>query len=264
MDFWYFSAYFFIYAFLGWVLETVNFLVTERRLVKRGFLHAPICSIYGFGMILIIGVLTPLKSNPVALFFAGGLAATVLEYFTGYALDKAFNIRWWDYSEKKFNLGGYVCLLNSFYWCALSVFIMYFVHKHIENFATGFFAHSYAKPLIIVMICAIVFDFITTVVSLTKLKRSIAEVDALESATQEIPVVEVSKPAFNLNEYLKTKKQEHDARMAELREKIRKSFSERRFFKAYPHARSKRFKSFNEIKEYFQNANKKRQAGDKE
>lgn len=258
MDFWHFAVYFFIYAFLGWVLETLNFLVTEKRFVKRGFLHAPICSVYGFGMIIIIAALTPLKSNPVILFFAGGLIATIVEYFTGYALDKAFNIRWWDYSQKKFNIHGHICLLNSFYWCFLSVFIMYFVHKHIENSANNFLSHSFSKILIIIAICAIVFDFIMTVMSLIKLKRNIAEVDALDAAMHEVPVAEASKPSFNLSEYLKTKKQEHDIRMTELREKIKKSFSESRFFKAYPHAKSKRFKSFNEIKEYFENLRNKK------
>ena len=33
-----------------------------------------------------------------------------LEYATSFIMEKAFNARWWDYSEMRFNINGRVCL----------------------------------------------------------------------------------------------------------------------------------------------------------
>lgn len=108
MDIWHLISFFFIYAFLGWVIETVHFFIHERRFVKRGFLYGPLCPIYAIGMIMIIGSLTPYSSNPFLLACVGAFNASLLELATGFLMDKIFKIKWWDYTGKKYNLGGYI------------------------------------------------------------------------------------------------------------------------------------------------------------
>ena len=63
--------YFFIYAFLGWLLETAFCILTTGAFTKRGFLYGPICPIYGFGAILLIESLKNIKTNTVGKFFVG-------------------------------------------------------------------------------------------------------------------------------------------------------------------------------------------------
>ena len=107
--------WFFLYGFIGWGVEVVYAAVKTHKLVNRGFLCGPICPIYGFGMVgLIYSVsLIPMPDSgsmsAVAIFFIGMILTTAIELVGGWALFKIYHIRWWDYSNMKFNLGGYIC-----------------------------------------------------------------------------------------------------------------------------------------------------------
>ena len=40
---------FFMFAFLGWVWESIYCTAKDRKWANRGFLYGPICPIYGCG-----------------------------------------------------------------------------------------------------------------------------------------------------------------------------------------------------------------------
>lgn len=101
---------FIIYAFIGWCTE-VSYAALDRGIfVNRGFLNGPYCPIYGCGVVIVVAALTPLKDNLLILFAGSFLLTSILEYITGFILEKVFHNKWWDYSNKPFNLHGYVCL----------------------------------------------------------------------------------------------------------------------------------------------------------
>lgn len=103
---------FFIYAFAGWCLESIGgiFNPKVKKFINRGFLIGPYCPVYGIGVVLVSILLKKYTNDIPALFFLSLLICGVLEYFTGYIMEKFFNARWWDYSSKKFNINGRVCL----------------------------------------------------------------------------------------------------------------------------------------------------------
>lgn len=101
---------FFVYSFLGWVMETIYMAIKERHLSYRGFLLGPLCPIYGVGLILITVLLQHLKRHFLAVFFLIIVCCSVLEYITSFVMEHFFHMRWWDYSELKFNLNGRICL----------------------------------------------------------------------------------------------------------------------------------------------------------
>ena len=104
----------------GWCTE-VSYAALDRGIfVNRGFLNGPYCPIYGCGVVIVVAVLTPLKDNLLILFIGSFLLTSILEYITGYLLEKVFHNQWWDYSDKPFNIHGYVCLKFSIYWHVLS------------------------------------------------------------------------------------------------------------------------------------------------
>lgn len=119
---------FFIYSFLGWVLEVIDQLFETKKLVNRGFLVGPICPIYGYGCLLIIFLLTRYMDNFFILFFMAILMCSLLEYFTSYFMEKIFNARWWDYSNKKFNINGRICLETMIPFGVLGSIILYIVN----------------------------------------------------------------------------------------------------------------------------------------
>lgn len=119
---------FFLYCFLGWVWESCYVSACRRQWVNRGFLHGPLLPIYGSGAILILFVTLPAEENLWLVWLLGMLAATALEYVTGDVMERLFKVRYWDYSKKKFNLNGHICLTSSVAWGFFSVLLVRFIH----------------------------------------------------------------------------------------------------------------------------------------
>lgn len=116
---------FIIYAFLGWCMEVIGKLIQYKRFINRGFLIGPYCPIYGYGALLITFLLKRYTSDPITLFIMAILVCGTLEYLTSYFMEKIYHARWWDYSSKKFNINGRICLSNLIAFGILGMFIMY-------------------------------------------------------------------------------------------------------------------------------------------
>ena len=126
-------AYFLSYSCLGWCLEVIYAAVTTGKLVNRGFLNGPVCPIYGFGMVIVLFTLTPLADNVFLLYVGGVILPSVLELAGGWALEKLYHTRWWDYSDFPFNIGGYICLQFSLLWGVGTLVVMKAVHPVIAD-----------------------------------------------------------------------------------------------------------------------------------
>lgn len=124
--------YFVLYSFLGWVMETCYCSIMEHRLVPRGFLYGPVCPIYGGGVTLMILFFTPLKKNLVLFYVVAVVVMTSWEYFVGWALEVTTHVKYWDYSQYRFNLKGRVCLWVALTWGVLSYIVIFFIHPPIQ------------------------------------------------------------------------------------------------------------------------------------
>ena len=118
---------FMFYSFIGWIIEIINEIITEKRYVNRGFLVGPYCPIYGFGTIFMITLLTRYLDDFIVLFIMSVVICSLLEYFTSYIMEKMFKARWWDYSDKKFHINGRICLSNCIAFGVLGLLIVKFV-----------------------------------------------------------------------------------------------------------------------------------------
>lgn len=124
---------FYIYCFLGWCFESTVVSVQQRRLVNRGFLHGPMLPIYGFGATIMLHVALPLHGHPVQIFFAGMVVATIFEYLVGCLMEWIFHVKYWDYSEHRFQFQGRICLQSSIAWGVLSLALPYVLHRPVEG-----------------------------------------------------------------------------------------------------------------------------------
>ena len=124
---------FFFYCFCGWVWESCYVSACQRHWVNRGFLHGPLLPIYGSGAIIILLATIPVAEDLRLVWLFGMLAATVLEYVTGGAMERIFKVRYWDYSNQKFNLNGHICLSSSIAWGFFSILLVRFVHPPIAR-----------------------------------------------------------------------------------------------------------------------------------
>ncbi len=139
--------FFYCYCFIGWIIESTYVSVRTKHLTNRGFMRGPFIPIYGFGGLTMLLAGTPLLKWPVLVFFAGMISASILEYFTGAAMEAIFKVRYWDYSNEKFNLNGHICLFTSICWGLLSIALDYFIHKPIERLSE----YLLGKPLDIIV-----------------------------------------------------------------------------------------------------------------
>lgn len=118
-------ALYYIYSVAGWIMETVSVSIQKRKFVDRGFLIGPYCPIYGTGVVAITVLLKKYSDDVVATFFMSIIICGILEYMTSYFMEKIFKARWWDYTNRKFNINGRVCLQNLVIFGILGTFIVF-------------------------------------------------------------------------------------------------------------------------------------------
>lgn len=123
--------YFIIYSFFGWIMESVLKTWLQKKPVNSGFLYGPFCPIYGFGAIIMFLFLQGFKEKPILLFIIAFFILSFWEYIVGWALEKIFHTKYWDYTENKFNIHGRVCLMNSLFWGFLGVVFIKYIHPYI-------------------------------------------------------------------------------------------------------------------------------------
>ena len=203
-----FSLYFMlflIYSFTGWCIEVVNSLITEKKFVNRGFMLGPYCPIYGYSSIIMIFYLNQYKDNVLTVFLLAVIVCSVMEYIVSYAMEKLFNARWWDYSTRKFNINGRVCLTNAVLFGILGVILVYFVNPLISSLLLKVNT-TVLNVLCIIWFIIFVSDFIISMNVTYKLKNAIKKLK--RDNTEEFSI--------------------------KVRETIEKKLLNRRIFRAFP------------------------------
>lgn len=164
--------YFIIYSFMGWITEVIYCIFTEKKLVNRGFLIGPICPIYGYGVILILLLIDGNKSDILAIFLKSILICSLLEYFTSFFMEKLFKARWWDYSDRKYNINGRVCLETMIPFGILGSLVVLVLHPSIEKLISCFGNNFIIVLAIIIFVIYLIDNFISFNV-MSKIKNEI-------------------------------------------------------------------------------------------
>ena len=169
---------FFAYAFLGWCTEVCFAALVTGKFVNRGFLNGPLCPIYGFGVVIVLFCLEPLRDNLLLLFLGSVLLTSALEWITGFLLEKLFHQRWWDYSDEPFNLGGYICLRFSIAWGLACLFVVEILHPTVL-LVIRLIPRPLGMVLLVVLGAVTAVDLAATVRTISKINRSLGQIDEL-------------------------------------------------------------------------------------
>ena len=222
---WYsFLWFFLIYGFLGWCTEVAYAAVCDGHFVNRGFLNGPICPIYGFGVVLVIGLLTPLKSSPLALFAGAVVLTSALEWATGFILEKVFHDKWWDYSDLPFNISGYICLKFSVLWGLACILVVDVVHPFLLSLGVHV-PKIIGWSLLVFLLGLLAADTIVTVSAILKLNRRmdlIYEVAEKLKETSNAMGENISGEVLDLQE----KQEEWKVKAAQLKEQLEEEHRE--------------------------------------
>ncbi len=162
---------FFIYAFVGWCIEVVAKIIDDRKFVNRGFLIGPILPIYGVGVLLIL-LVTKQTDNFIIVFLKAIAVCSVLEYFTSWIMEVFFKTRWWDYSQRRFNLNGRICVNTMIPFGILGLFVVYLLNPFL-NFVIDHSPYVLNVVFTGIFVFFILLDFIITLKVLFKIKKKI-------------------------------------------------------------------------------------------
>ena len=201
---------FLIYSVLGWCLEVMCKIFEYKRFVNRGFLIGPYCPIYGSGALLITIFLQRFSTNSILLFIMAILVCGTLEYLTSYIMEKVFSARWWDYSQRKFNINGRICLETIIPFGILGCFIIYISNP----FFMGILQNLNAKVLNYISITLATIYLIDYVISTTIISE-------FKSATNKVNKENITDNTEEITKKVKAILEN-------------KSFLHKRLFNAYP------------------------------
>ncbi len=150
------------YSIMGWLLEVIAVSLSAKKVViNRGVLIGPYCPIYGNSALIIILFLNKYYRDPITLFIMATLVCALVEYMASYLLEKVYNARWWDYSHKKFNINGRICLSYALGFGISATLIMYFVNP----FLLGFFYSINSQIFIAIALLLLIFFIVDNVIT---------------------------------------------------------------------------------------------------
>lgn len=220
---------FFIYAFLGWCAEVSFAALTSGKFVNRGFLNGPLCPIYGFGAVIVLYCLTPLKNNLFLLFIGSVVLTSALEWLTGFVLEKLFHERWWDYSDMPFNIGGYICPLFSIMWGFACLFVVKLFHPTVL-FLVHLIPHTVGLVILVILGIIMIVDIIATVHTITGINRRLSQIDELAAKIKDASnefgsnladhVLDAAEKGVDLKDELADWKLDFEMDLGELREDL--------------------------------------------
>lgn len=176
----------YIYCFIGWCWETAYVSIAKRKYVNRGFMHGPFLPIYGTGAIMMLVVSAPFQDNLWLTYLAGVVGATSLELVTGTAMELLFKVRYWDYSEKRFNYKGYICLSSSVAWGFFTILMTRYLHKPVEQLVLNLPA-VFSRWLTIALTIYVLLDFGASFWGAINLRNLL---DKMERAREELAIME--------------------------------------------------------------------------
>ena len=186
--------------------------IVHGKWVNPGFLIGPYCPIYGYGVLAIIFLIGKDTSDILGVFLKAILICSILEYFTSYFMEKIFKARWWDYSRRKFNINGRICLETMLPFGILGCAVVYLLHPLVVRFINIF---SSTLTIVIAVIIFIIYlaDNIISFNVMNKIKIEIKKqavdntelirkrvIEWIESSSKLYRHIKNAYPKFEINE----------------------------------------------------------------
>lgn len=215
--------FFYFYCFFGWIFESTFVSVKSRHFVNRGFMRGPFLPIYGSGAIMMLVVSMPFQDNIFLTYIAGCIGATVLELVTGVVMEALFKVRYWDYSNQKFNYKGHICLSSTVAWGFLTILMTEFLHKGVEKVVFAI-PENIVTVLTIILSVYIVVDFTLSFKAAMDLRDILV---GLEKAREEMERIQKRLDVLIAvaSDERELRKQERESRTEELVESLEERFN---------------------------------------
>ncbi|MCM1264007.1 MAG: hypothetical protein NC313_14950 [Butyrivibrio sp.] len=206
--------FFYFYSFMGWCFESAWVSLKSKKFINRGFMRGPFLPLYGSGATMMLVVSMPFRDNVILTYFAGCVGATALEYVTGVLMETLFQVRYWDYSGRRFNFQGQICLRSTVVWGFFTIMMTRVVHSPIERLALSI-PHRTLGYMTFVVTAYIAADFALSFKTAIDLRNILAKVQKVKEELLRMQKRLDVIAAFN-NDEKEQRRLEHGSRIDEL------------------------------------------------
>ena len=190
--------FFITYAILGWIVEMIYNYYDQKIIVNRGFLIGPYCPIYGVGGVIATLLLNQYKDSLFITFGMSIILFAILEYFTSFLMEKLFKARWWDYSDKKYNINGRICLETLIPFGLLGCFTIYIINPSIF-YLFNLIDKNFLRILSLIIFIIFIIDFTISLKIINSFKNtaiSFLKKDNTEEITKKVKEILISKSVW--------------------------------------------------------------------
>lgn len=238
--------YFFIYSVIGWLWETIYCSIGAGHFVYRGFLHGPYCPIYGFGVLSVLYLVIPLQESTLELFIFSSVIVTILEYITGFFLERIFKVTLWNYNDVPMNIHGRVAVPVSLFWGFCCVLVV----RRIQPAIAALVLWLYARCGLWLPAAVVILLTVDTALSASKMFAFSKLMERLAAEFEES------------REIIRFRRLELQTRREERREMVRRKIEEifpqlrgfdKHILRTFPDIEMKKIKSFKDFKENLKN-----------
>lgn len=179
---------FFFFSAVGWTVECTYRSLGERRIINSGFLHGPVCPIYGVGCMvidtLLVPIAAPIEKRILIVLVLGMLLSDIVEYATSFIMEKLFNTRWWDYSDNFLNLHGRICFKHTLYWAIFTFFYVYIIAPTYDYLLT-FIPQNVRTIAVGIILVIFSVDLALTLKAATDINKLMKKLSGLKAAIKE-------------------------------------------------------------------------------
>lgn len=177
--------FFLLYSFIGWVIGTSVAAVREHRFIDVGFLFGPYCPAYGFGAVAFAVFLPELRNHLFFLFLGGVILSSVITFSTGFVLEKIFHRKWWDYSRKRFQFGGYVNLPYTIVWGLSAVICISFINLALKDLL-ALIPSNLGTIILIILYIVLCLDLAGTVIAIKAVHSRLRKLSIIEDVSENL------------------------------------------------------------------------------
>lgn len=212
-------VYFYFYCIAGWIFESGNVSVRQKKWVNRGFMKGPWLPLYGSGALVILLSTLPFEQNPIAVYFVSAISATILEYITGVVMLKLFKVRYWDYRYRKIQFQGHICLVSTIVWGFLGLLMVYIIHPPVVKLVGRWNPEVVSIITFLVTIC-IAYDFANSFREAMDLRGLITQAQELKERIEESLAEKRDELEQRMDDMRETRKEQFEQRLELIEQKI--------------------------------------------
>ena len=187
--------FFYIYSFFGWIFECVYCSIHEKKLINRGFMSGPFLPLYGFGAVGIIIITLPIRGHVILMSLCGMVSAGLLEYVTGYVMERLFKVKYWDYTGRFLNVHGYICFASVACWGVMTYLVVNIAQVRLIKLIR-MIPQIYIRSIVFVITPCMAVDFVMSFHAAMRLREFLENHEKLQEELHKLALKKDELEAF--------------------------------------------------------------------